>query len=313
MQRRLLRLKNNKVLVLFYHRINVLKKDYHQLCVSPANFRQQMQYLKEHYLIARFDEDWEMLDSDAVVITFDDGYCDNLEFAVPILDELQVPATIFVSTGTMDQLKEMWWDELEALLLVGEHLPTSFRLEDDEFGYIWDTSTWELRLNCYMSIHHLMKNFTGPDKREEWMNQLWHWRGMRRTARKENLTVSEDECRRLVQSQMISVGAHTVNHPSLAVLSREEQDREIRCSIDRLSNILGERVTLFSYPFGSYRANYNEDSIEICKECGIIKAASTDSLLWNPTMNLYQIPRRVVRNWNLDEFKFNIKKYWEGA
>lgn len=306
-----MRMNNHKVLTLFYHRINTSESDYHQLCVSPRNFRQQMQYLKEHYLLARFEEDWSLLDSEAVVITFDDGYLDNLEIALPILDELQVPATIFVSTGTMDQSTELWWDELENLLLVGEHIPDCFRLEDDEFGYMWKTSTWEYRENCYRSIHHLIKNFIDPGKREEWMGQLWRWRGLKRTARKENLTVSEEECRRLARSELISIGAHTVNHPSLAVLSRAEQEREIKDSINRLSDILGERVILFSYPFGSYGANYNKDSMEICQECGIIKAASTDSLLWNSKINSYQIPRKVVRNWDISEFEYYMKKYWE--
>ncbi len=303
--------KKHKVLTLFYHRVNTLESDYHQLCVSPRNFRQQMQYLKDHYLLARFEEDWSLLDSEAVVITFDDGYLDNLEVALPILDELQVPAAIFVCTGTMDQTRELWWDELENLLLVGEHIPACFRLEDDEFGYMWNTSTWEYRENCYRSIHHLIKNFVNQDKREDWMGQLWHWRGMERTARKENLTVSEEECRRLVRSGLISLGAHTINHPSLAVLSRTEQEREIKGSIDRLSEVLGKRVTLFSYPFGGYRANYNKDSMKICQECGIIKAASTDSMLWDSKINPYRIPRKVVRNWDLCEFEYNIKKYWE--
>ena len=305
-------MKDHKVLTLFYHRINTLKSDYHQLCVTPSNFREQMHYLKEHYVLVRFEEDWSLLDSDAVVVTFDDGYLDNLEFAVPILDELEVPATIFVSTGTMDQSKEMWWDELEYLMLVGEHIPVYFQLEDEEFGYIWDTSDLPHRINCYRSIHHLMKNYICLEKRENWMKQLWHWRGLKRGARKENLTVSEEECRELNKSKMISVGAHTVNHPSLAVLSKTEQEKEIKCSINSLSDVLGERVTLFSYPFGNYRANYNEDSMEICQKCGIIKAASTDNFLWNPKINPYQIPRRVVRNWNLDDFANNVKKYWEG-
>ena len=262
-------MKNNKVLILFYHRINMFERDYHQLCVSPENFRDQIQYLKEHYMLVRFEEDWNQLDSDAVVITFDDGYLDNLQFALPILEELQVPATIFVSTGTMEQAKELWWDELEYLLLNGSHLPGYFQLEDSEFGYRWNTGTFEYRENCYRSIHHLMKNFVDPNKREEWMEQLWRWRGLERKARKENLTVSEDECRILARSKMISIGAHTVNHPSLAVLNRAEQEKEIASSIDRLSDILGEQIILFSYPFGSYGANYNEDSIEICKRCGI--------------------------------------------
>lgn len=305
-------MKSNKVLVLFYHRVNLKKKDYHQLCVSSKNFREQIRYLKKHYLLARFEEDWNQLDSDAVVITFDDGYLDNLQFALPILEEFQVPATIFVSTGTMNQQKELWWDELEYLLLNEDHIPIYFQLEDGEFGYRWDTSTREYRENCYKSIHHLMKNFVGPGKREEWMKQLWYWRGLEPEARKENLTVSKEQCMTLAQSKMISIGAHTVNHPSLAVLSRSEQKKEIESSIITLSNILEKQIILFSYPFGSYGANYNEDSIEICQDCGIMKAASTDSLLWNSSMSPYKIPRKVVRNWGLEEFQKKIQEYWKG-
>ncbi len=51
--------------------------------------------------------------------------------------------------------------------------------------------------------------------------------------------------------------------------------------------------------------------MKICQECGIIKAASTDSMLWDSKINPYRIPRKVVRNWDLCEFEYNIKKYWE--
>lgn len=304
-------MKTNKVLTLYYHRINMLENDRHQVCVSPENFRQQMQYLKDHYILARFEDDWSLLDSDGVVITFDDGYLDNLQFALPILEELQVPAAVFVSTGTMKQSQELWWDELEYLIFEGSDIPAYFQLKDDVFGYQWDTDTWEYRKNCYVSLHHLMKNFINVEKREVWLTQLWDWRGLKRRARKENLTVSEEECRELARSEMISIGAHTMNHPSLAVLSRAEQEREIKASVDILSDVLGEQITLFSYPFGRYRIDYNEDSIEICRQCGIVKAASTDHLLWNPSADSCKIPRKVVRDWDLYEFEKRIEKYWE--
>lgn len=304
-------MQNIRVLTLYYHRINALETDYHQICVSPSKFRQQMQYLKCNYQIVRFEDDWTLLNTDAIAITFDDGYLDNYEYALPILEEVGVPATIFISTGTMNQSQELWWDELEYLTLVGNDIPSYFQLKDNEFGYQWDTSTRELRKNCYVSIHHLMKNFADVDKREDWLEQLWNWRGLKRTAREKNLTVSEFECRKLAASKMISIGAHTVHHPSLAVLNREAQEVEIESSIDTLSGILGRKVTLFSYPFGHYGVNYDENTMAICSKHGIVKAASTDSSLWNRSVNSYMIPRKVARNWDIEEFKRSIKEYWE--
>ncbi len=299
-----------RVLTLYYHRTNISQLDYNLLCVSPIKFRQQMLYLKKNYQIARFENDWNHLDSDAVVITFDDGYLDNLKHALPVLEELEVPATIFISTGMLEQKKEFWWDELEQLLFVGEDFPGEFQLEDDEFRCHWNTSTYEYRKNCYMGLHYLMKNFINPYKREEWMLQLWEWRGKKRTVRKSNLSVSADDCRKLAESKMISIGAHTVSHPSLANLSRKEQETEIRTSIDSLSQILKKKITLFSYPFGGPGVDFNDDTIEICRKCGILKAASTENKLWDTSVNPYKIPRKIVRDWTIGEFEKQIKNYW---
>lgn len=302
---------DSRVLTLFYHRINNLENDFHRLCVSPENFRHQIQYLKNNYYIVRFEDDWTMTDSDAVVITFDDGYLDNLEYAVPILEEFEVPATIFISTGTMDQSKELWWDELEYLLFRGDNIPSNFQLIDTEFEYRWNTDTLDYRKNCYKSLHYLMKYFVGLDKRENWLKQLWEWRGLKRSPRRENLTLSQEQCKKLGESKMISVGAHTVSHPALAALSKREQEIEIKTSIDILSDVLKKRITLFSFPFGGYGTDFNEESIEICKQYGILKAASTDSALWDSFVSSYRIPRKVVRNWNMLEFDEKIKEYWK--
>ncbi len=304
-------MRKNSVLTLYYHRINDLEHDYNLLCVSPAKFRQQVMYLKRKYQIVRFEEDWNMLDSDAVAITFDDGYLDNLEYMLPVLEELEVPATIFVSTGTINQDRELWWDELERLLLIGDDVPISFHLEDDEFECQWNTSTWEYRKNCYNGLHYLMKNYITPSRREKWFMQLWNWRRLDKSCRKENLTVSTRDIKKLLESKVISIGAHTVSHPSLANLDRGMQEYEIKSSIDKLSEIVGRKITLFSYPFGGLGVDFNDETIEICCQCGILKAASTENALWNLETNPYKIPRKVVRNWNLDEFDMQITSYWK--
>lgn len=301
----------NRVLTLYYHRVNNLENDYNLLCVSPIKFRQQMMYLKSNYQIVRFEEDWKLLDCDAVAITFDDGYLDNLHYALPILEELEIPATIFVSTGTINQDKELWWDELERLMLAGNDIPPFFRLVDDEFGCEWNTSTWEYRENCYRSLHYLMRNFINPEKRENWIVQMWDWRQLRRNCKTDNLTLSPDDIKRVGKSKMVSVGAHTVSHPSLANLNKKMQECEIKQSIDKLSGILENKITLFSYPFGNAEIDFNDETIEICRQCGILKAASTESALWNSETNPYRIPRKVVRDWNLDEFDTKITSYWE--
>ena len=301
----------NRVLTLYYHRINILKIDYNLLCVSPIKFRQQMLYLKKHYQIVRFEDDWNDLDTDAVAITFDDGYLDNLKYAVPILEEMEIPATIFISTGTIDQDKEFWWDELEQILIDGENVPPSLLLKDEEFNCQWNTSTYEYRKNCYKGMHYIMKNLVSADRREELLKKLWEWKGEKRALREQNITVSSDDCKKLAESKVISLGGHTVSHPSLASLGRKEQEMEIQLSVERLSQITNRRITLFSYPFGAPGTDFDDETIEICCRNGIKKAASTESVLWKPFMSRYRIPRKGVLDWGVEEFERKIMEYWK--
>ncbi len=103
--------------VLLYHRVAETPFDLHGLCVTPDEFRAQMTHLANAYrpvpliqfaMAAR--EGW--LPDRAVAVTFDDGYADNLEIASPILLELGIPATFFVTSDGLLGRAEVWWDVL---------------------------------------------------------------------------------------------------------------------------------------------------------------------------------------------------------
>ena len=53
-----------------------------------------------------------------VIITFDDGYADNFHTALPLLQEADCPATVFVTAGKIGAERDFWWDELERVILV---------------------------------------------------------------------------------------------------------------------------------------------------------------------------------------------------
>lgn len=303
---------SNAVLVLYYHRVNSLEIDTNLLAVSPSQFEQQMKYLKKNYVIPRFEEDWNLIDGPGVVITFDDGYLDNYEKALPILEELEIPATIFVSIGTMNQQRELWWDELERLLLIGGDIPAEFHLADDIYEYTWPTDTYEMKRNCYHSLHFLMKNFVNVDIRSKWFEQLWKWRGIQPGARSTHFTLDDVACRKLATSKYITIGAHTVSHPALAKLCGEAQKQEISSSLEHLSAILSKKIDIFSYPFGVEGRDFNQETIAICQQLGIRKAASTKRGLWHKKeCSEYAIPRNCVQNWNLFQFREMIENLWK--
>lgn len=298
-----------RVLTLLYHRVNSLQKDINLLAVSPANFYEQMKYLKEHYRIIRFDEDWEHLEQDAVCITFDDGYFDFYQYAVPILDELDIPATIFIATGNLNTQEEYWWDELEKNLLVDDwDYPQEFELQDEFFSCKWETETYSKRLELYDTLHWLMYSKVSVEKRKRWISQLQQWSGLGEQGRSVNYSLQLEKCNNF-PSKLVDIGAHTVNHPSLSKLTEKEQRYEITTSKMELQREFGKDIHIFSYPFGTLD-DYNKETMQICKECGIYRAASNYPGLWESGCDMLQIPRNIVRDWNRKEFRRKMEIFW---
>jgi Polysaccharide deacetylase len=108
--------------ILMYHRIAEPVFDPWGLAVSPAKFEEQLAMLNRRRSPMGMDELAERyrrrrLSADAVAVTFDDGYLDNLKFAKPRLEAAGVPATVFITTGRIGCSGEFWWDELARIVL----------------------------------------------------------------------------------------------------------------------------------------------------------------------------------------------------
>lgn len=299
-----------KVNVLYYHRVYDMKDDINLLCVTPAKFEQQLRYLKRNYDILRFGEDWNNCDGKGVVITFDDGYMDNFKYALPILEELEIPAVVFVSAGMLENTRGFWWDELQSLILNESNQLKTIYISDDKYGCNWDISSYEKKLNCYYAIHHLMKSFIGPGIRDQWFQQLEEQCGMKGDVREHFRTLDRQSCSALADSEYITIGAHTMTHSSLARMNIDDQREEIVNSKNYLEALLHKEIDMFSYPFGGKGVDYDEDTIQICKQVGIKKAAATIPGVWESESSNYEIPRNVVRNWGMSEFEYRIKSYW---
>jgi len=104
-----------RAVILLYHRVARVTDDPHQLSVTPRHFREHIKYLKNNYEVVSL----QTLHTDflkgvlrnRVAITFDDGYADNFVHALPILEEYNVPATIFVVAGKIGASESFFWDK----------------------------------------------------------------------------------------------------------------------------------------------------------------------------------------------------------
>jgi peptidoglycan/xylan/chitin deacetylase (PgdA/CDA1 family) len=296
------------VLVLTYHRVTRLQSDPQLLAVTPEHFRAQLQFLKEKFPIVRFEDNWSDIKKPAVVLTFDDGYADNALEALPVLEEMGVPATFFVSTGLIGANQEFWWDELDRILLGEWAFPESFALDNSRFGRTWPTGTIAERHKLYGEILPAMKQVDAL-RRDSWLTQLRRWAGAGEEWRESNRAMTVGELQRLGQSRLATIGAHAVMHTPLSSLSLAEQRKEIEESRKQLELWLGREVTVFSYPFGQ-RCDYTQESVDLCREAGFVKAAANFPGQAHRWTDCYQIPRLVIRNWPPAVFEKSLKRFW---
>jgi peptidoglycan/xylan/chitin deacetylase (PgdA/CDA1 family) len=279
---------DKKVCVLLYHRVCDLPLDIWGLAISPEVFERHIRFYKENYNILRFDEDWSNVQEPSLVLTFDDGYADNLHYALPILEKYQVPATIFVSSGNIGTDKEFWWDELERIIFYNNKNEYYFGPNGEYFPL---TTNREKETAC-QRIRLFLKNLL-PEERDEFLKGMMGELDADRLPRPINRSVNEKELRKLASSPYITIGGHTVTHNMLSAESKEQQEWEIITSKARIEDIIDNEITVFSYPFGGCD-DINGHSIESVKKAGYKKAATTSVGLVGKGIELYTIPRNSM-------------------
>src|SRR5262245_15174088 len=192
--------------ILAYHRIAEGQLDVHQLCVSPADFRVQMSYVKSEYDVVALRDLVGMVERGdipprAVAITFDDGYLDNYTTASPILTELGLPATFFVTSDRLNTPYEYWWDALVSVFLApGPAIPPVLAITLCGGRRIEaKTVSEEERLTTHWLAYRALAD-EQAEERDESILRLIRWSGRLPTgnpeARRINMTELQTLCRR---------------------------------------------------------------------------------------------------------------------
>lgn len=304
---RILNLLDPPILVLAYHRVADLEQDPQALAVRADRFRAQMRFLRDHYLLLRFEESWPRLGRPAAIVTFDDGYADNATTALPILEEERVPATFFVSVGAVESGREFWWDELERWLLTGAPLPASIELGEGSDRRAWPARSQEDRAKLYQALHARLRR-AAPERRERQLDALRAALGGDSSPRPSHRPLTKAEVGRLGQSRWASVGAHGVSHTPFASLSLEEQREEMSASHDRLRSWCGAEVRTFSFPFGGKR-DFTRGSVQLAREFGFRRVAANAPGQVRRWRDPYVVPRFLVRDWDEDRFAAELTRF----
>ena len=319
-------------IILMYHSVTKIDSDPWSLTVTPQNFAEQLNIIRKQaytltlqQLVKRLNEGKTVRRT--IVITFDDGYANNLNNVKPLLEKHDTPATVFVVTKCIDQKHEFWWDKLDRLLLQTYSLPKllefkiqnknyKWKLEeemhyseknhqDDEYYYIGKKSKQNFpnRLNIYHSLYQLMKHLT-DNERDDLLKELYKWANVEYFNQHKLRSLSGEEIVTLAEGGLIEIGSHTISHPFLSELAIELQRDEIRNSKARLENLLGHQVNSFAYPHGMY----TKDTVAIVKEAGYNSACTCANERIKGYNDLFLLPRIMVKDCDGDKFERYLSK-----
>jgi glycosyltransferase involved in cell wall biosynthesis/peptidoglycan/xylan/chitin deacetylase (PgdA/CDA1 family)/SAM-dependent methyltransferase len=312
--------------ILLYHRITEAMSDPWSLCVTSNHFAEHLETLRRYTRIIKLAELINGLENGAlpersVVITFDDGYADNLHNAKQVLERYDAPATVFITTGYIGHGREFWWDTLEKLFLAPGRLPESLHLtingcvfhwELGEAAYydstaFWSNRRWQaqndpptLRHELYRILWERLVPMADRERRRV-LDELLAWAGVDPLVRSTHRSLSVDEICALASTEIVDIGAHSVTHPMLAALPVALQRDEVRRSKVDLEEILGRPVSWFAYPYGS-SGTYTEESVGVVRQAGFAAACSGLPGSVELRTDRFQLPRVKVCDWDGDEF-----------
>ncbi len=243
--------------ILTYHRVGESSPswelDQEVIDATPEAFTQQMEFVRRHYHVIGVDELCEFvagatLPANSIAITFDDGYRDNLQTALPILKKVGVPAIFFVCSDYIERRKVFWWDRIHyqlkrsrkaeieldyprpMKLALGDEIDATIssllRVVKDQFG---------LDLPRFLDA-------LGRASEVEWSAEI------ERALADEHILTWDDV--RTLRKAGMDVQSHTRTHRVLQTLSPEDLEEELQGSKRELEEQLGNPVRAISYPVG---------------------------------------------------------------
>ncbi|NOT28705.1 MAG: polysaccharide deacetylase family protein [Acidobacteria bacterium] len=274
------------------------------ICVTPLAFERHIAYLTRAYTVLRLEDavrslaNGERLPANAVAITFDDGYADNLG-AARTLARYGASATFYITAGCMAGGQPFWPVELRALVrAVSEH---RVRLAVDSVHVDLNLDSDAGRTAAVRLLTRTFKSHPIP-VREALREQL---RRLAPATSPDRVMLTWDEIREMHALGM-TIGSHTMTHPNLPSAGLVAAREELVASRDHLERQINAPVTMFSYPNGGAERYLTRDVQLAVRDAGYLAATTSRNAFAGAHSDLYGLERIQVRE-RLEELIFALE------
>ena len=267
--------------------------------ISIHDFERQVAQLSKNYNVISLDEIVERVTRReslrrCVAITFDDGFKDNYENAYPILKKHKIPATIFLTTGYVENGTAPWFIKLRYIFMKTEKAHFQLRANDEIISLPMRT-----RKEKFVASERAMvclKN-SADEKRLLVLDKLCKQLGVNEFDGLNNLMLNWNQIKEMSESSIL-FGAHTVNHPILTRISIDAVEKEIRQSKEEINARIEKPVTAFAYPFGK-KTEYSNKIFELLRKFGFRCSVTSEYGANNLYTNLFELRRSLPWEFSL--------------
>lgn len=224
-----------------------------------------------------------------VCLTFDDGYRDNHDTLLPIVEARHIPITVYITPGLIDGSAPLWWYALEQVIEREKvlHLPIPNETALDAGDHAAKRRTYDVTAGFMLTAR--------PEESARMMQVLADRYGVDAAALAALHMMDWEMVRRLAASPLVEIGAHTLSHPVLATLDETAASHEMAASRDRLERETGRAVRHFAYPYGR-RDTIGARDIRLAAALGFRTAVTTKpgNLMRRHAAARYQLPRHGI-------------------
>lgn len=208
-------------------------------------------------------------------ITIDDGDMTFYKNIYPVLKKYKVPATIFVSPKICSRSENFWFQEIR------DYNQDKLRKEISK----------HFDLNPKLIIDYPVGMILKNCKIEDVKNIIVNYQKRNETAKISPQNMSVEQLIEIDREGLITIGAHTLDHPILANECEENSQKEIHTSINELEEILGHEIIYFAYPNGIPELDFGQREMDFLEQKKIRLSFSTEGRNFNKQNNPLSIPR----------------------
>ena len=303
---------NGKGAILCFHRIlpgseieSSISPNIYGLCYSEYSFDKLISWISDNFKIVSLDDLIRHLDSNSneflISITFDDGYRDNLLYALPTLEKYKAPATIYVTKNFIEKDTLIWWYELWEIL----EKNTSLNFFYNRVSYLFDLNSFKDKVSTFYILKKIFLSLKTCQHLElfKCINNEFKFKSYK------NIFLNNDELYYLANHPLITIGAHTSNHENLRNLTSDDLLKEYLSNKSELEALIKRPIKHFAYPYGN-SSEANKREYNTLKNSGFNSGVTLRSLFISGKnkMALVRIP--VTYDFNIEDLSilFDICK-----